>query len=140
MATTTPTALRLFDWQRRVLACVVGPHAVAFVEAVLGPKQLTTGDDVFDVVTHDAADCQICGSCIGPLFIAGPLPPCTCEYEPSFTVNAFTFTTTAHCPHHGDATLDDACTCRDTPGWYPGRPAAQTCPLHGTHSHSKAAQ
>jgi hypothetical protein len=30
----------------------------------------------------------------------------------------------------------DGCRCRDEPGWYPGRPAADLCPLHGTHRHT----
>lgn len=29
--------------------------------------------------------------------------------------------------------MDESCTCRDEPGWYPGRPAAALCPEHGTH-------
>lgn len=28
----------------------------------------------------------------------------------------------------------DGCTCRDADGWYPGRPAAELCPIHGSHA------
>jgi hypothetical protein len=28
----------------------------------------------------------------------------------------------------------EGCTCRDAPGWYPGRPAAELCPLHASHA------
>lgn len=129
MTTTTPTALRLFDWQRRVLACVVGPHAVAFVEAVLGPKQLTTGDDVYDVVTHDAEQCAVCAPCIAPLFPSqylGPWPwPCSCAYYRARTHRAHFYETLtgsliptynlpgiswfvihSDCPQHGDDALE----------------------------------
>lgn len=29
--------------------------------------------------------------------------------------------------------LTTGCRCKEAPGWYPGRPAAELCPLHGTH-------
>lgn len=28
----------------------------------------------------------------------------------------------------------EGCTCRDAEGWYPGRPAAELCPIHGSHA------
>lgn len=28
----------------------------------------------------------------------------------------------------------EGCTCRDAPGWYPGRPATELCPVHGPHA------
>lgn len=32
--------------------------------------------------------------------------------------------------------LTTGCRCQEAPGWYPGRPAAELCPLHGTHRHT----
>lgn len=29
--------------------------------------------------------------------------------------------------------LTTGCRCKEAPGWYPGRPAAPLCPLHGSH-------
>jgi hypothetical protein len=43
--------------------------------------ELTTGADVFDVVTHDAETCTACAPLVGPLFPRQPQPPCTCHYR-----------------------------------------------------------
>ncbi|MEU4391626.1 hypothetical protein [Kribbella sp. NPDC023855] len=32
--------------------------------------------------------------------------------------------------------LTTGCRCQEQPGWYPGRPAAELCPAHGTHRNA----
>lgn len=86
-------------------------------------RQLTTGDDVYDVQRHDPADCNICRPFIGPLFVVAGVPkPCTCEYHAMRWVLPIPFIETLRhtildvgglhaaswitinpaCPHHGD--------------------------------------
>lgn len=38
-----------------------------------------------------------------------------------------------HYQHQLTTGIPEGCTCRDAPGWYPGRPAAALCPVHGSH-------
>ena len=77
--------------------------------------ELTTGTDVFDVVTHDAAACWVC--------TPPPPPRCTCPYSLHvahlpYQVNRTTvrrrtvvlgsyFTIDPFCLHHGDIAIDD---------------------------------
>lgn len=35
--------------------------------------------------------------------------------------------------HWSPEPAPDGCTCRVADGWYPGRPPAELCPVHGSH-------